>query len=239
MNNLIKENKISDLRDKNLQHLAEIGKVSCNILHDLINPITGLILYLEQNMLDKKSIESAIKPISEISNSIRNFISSVNNDLLSGSVNKQEIELSEIINTSLNLFKPKLISKNISIQFLYIKSDYLIYGNKLNLYQIILNLISNAIDSFENIDPGKKRVISINLSKNKEYYFLQVRDNGSGIKKSNLDKIFKNNFTTKDQGFGIGLYHTKNLIEQEFHSKISVKSRLNFGSFFQIKFKRK
>lgn len=107
------------------------------------------------------------------------------------------------------------------------------------LVTITGNLIDNALDSM-NMD--------MSFEKTKELVFgaftkpgellITVKDNGLGIREENLDRIFENGYSTKGSGRGVGLYHTKQLIES-LGGSISVESQVGKGACFMVILKNK
>lgn len=96
------------------------------------------------------------------------------------------------------------------------------------------NLIKNSIDSLKNVSGGKIRVETKN---EKERFLIRIKDNGHGIDRKNLDKIFNIGFTTKKFGWGIGLPLTKKIIEEFHNGKLILESTaLNTGTSFLIIF---
>ena len=102
------------------------------------------------------------------------------------------------------------------------------------MIQLMLNLVQNALQANEiNFKSGKERRIRIEMKPNGSHYNILIRDNGPGIKKENLPKIFDPFFSTKDVGTGMGLglsiCHT---IVKSHEGTISVKSETdNFTEF--------
>ncbi len=95
---------------------------------------------------------------------------------------------------------------------------------------VIENLLKNALDAME----GNGNII-INLEENKSQILIDIIDNGKGISKKNVSKVFKPGFTTKKRGWGLGLTLTKRIIEQYHKGKIFVKhSELGKGTTFRI-----
>lgn len=83
-------------------------------------------------------------------------------------------------------------------------------ADKEQLNQILNNLIKNGIQSMTEQESGK---INVRISEKENDYVVEVRDNGSGIREDEYDKIFSPNFTTKTGGMGLGLALVKNMIE--------------------------
>jgi len=100
---------------------------------------------------------------------------------------------------------------------------------------VLGNLIENAMDSLNTAAATDKKIfVSIKSGNGIE---INVSDNGSGISKTNLKKIFKDGFSTKNNSRGTGLFVVKNLVET-YNGKISVISEQNGETKFTVKFKK-
>ena len=101
-----------------------------------------------------------------------------------------------------------------------------------------MNLLSNAIDSFETIGNTRERCITIGASRNQATAILSVSDNGSGIAPEYTDKIFEPFFTTKEskKSIGIGLTTVKRIVGEELKGTITLDTTLGKGTTFQISF---
>lgn len=144
---------------------------------------------------------------------------------------------------------PHLEEKNIVVQVQYMIDyikrraghhvEFVLHSNLENIIAkispplfdwVIENLLKNALDAME----GKGNII-INIEKNRSQIFIDVIDNGKGISKKNVSKVFKPGFTTKKRGWGLGLTLTKRIIEQYHKGKIFVKqSEQGKGTTFRI-----
>lgn len=231
-----------------LYRLAELGRLSSGIFHDLVNPLTAVSLNLEQikNEKDYKILAAksylqqallATRKMAELIASIKKQIRQDNqteNFLLN-----QEIEqIMQILAYKARQAKVILILK--TTKEIYYRGETIKFG------QIIINLLANAIEACtENSEKNKeknlkeiKSEVEIYLKKNKENIIIEVKDNGIGIAPENINKIFEPFFSTKKAegyGLGLGLSSTKNIIEQCFSGQIEVKSELNVGTIFIVK----
>ena len=165
---------------------------------------------------DKKSkmlISEANKQIEYMSNTIDGF-----RDFYNPSKAKEEFSIKEASQNALQIVSHSLKASNIEVIENFEEESF-VYGNRNEFEQVILNLINNAKDAFlerEIISP----IIEITLQ-NK---VLSIRDNGGGISKDNIRKIFNPYFSTKKDSDGIGLYISKMIIEQELGGVLKVQS---------------
>jgi signal transduction histidine kinase len=141
----------------------------------------------------------------------------------------------DIVKSVLNIVNDSIQSRNIEIRTkLECNEDFLTYPNELK--QVILNFIKNAEDILIQ-NHIKEPFICIKSFKDGEYLVIEVSDNGGGVPKEILNKIFEPYFTTKDKnGTGLGLYMSKTIIEEHFGGKLSVYND-DFGAVFKISLK--
>jgi len=134
------------------------------------------------------------------------------------------------------LLKDELIKNNIEIQE-RVQDDIIVHGYENEFKHLILNLINNAKDAF-NDNNIKKRVIAIGYNETDEHIFLQIVDNAGGIPESIIHNIFNPNVTTKQDkdGTGIGLYMSSQ-IAQKHHGKLTVQNTKD-GARFTLTLKK-
>lgn len=232
--------KIKKEKMEQLQILAGIGRLSGGIFHDIVNPLTVVNLNLEQIKDDSSSSvhinKAHVQQAISAADRIKDLIDTTNNCL--GQKNKKSYfspyhEIKQIQ----RIMEAKARSYNIELETI-LDSERNLCGSKPKFGQIIMNLISNAIDASANIKNASKiKVVIKNDFKNKKL-IVSVSDQGEGISKENITKIFRPFFSTKkqnDKNVGLGLSVVKEIVEQDFKGKIEVFSEKNKGSTFVVK----
>jgi len=214
----LKEIQIEKMSD--LYRFAEFGRLSSGIFHDLMNPLSALALNLDQaqknNPTKSHSLESAIRA----SRKMEDFIVALRNQIRRQS-NERYFSLNEEIIQIIKILNHKIIKNNLHLKFSPV-AEIKSYGDPVKFSQIAINLISNAIDAYEN-KKSKHRIINVSLHYQADYIYLTVADQAGGIDPDNLPKIFEPFFSTKQGpqgGLGIGLSSTKNIIEKDFAGSI-------------------
>lgn len=110
------------------------------------------------------------------------------------------------------------------------EDDIVVALNQSLFEWVIENLCKNAVDAME----GKGR-IDVTLSQNATKAIVEVADTGKGIRKKDIDNVFRPGFTTKKRGWGLGLSLAKRIVEEYHHGKIFVKSsEVGVGTTFRI-----
>ncbi len=215
---------------------AEFGKLSSGLFHDLVNPLTALMLNINKVKIDSESdpsfnlIKMDINQAIKASEKMKDYIISVRKQI--NFQNQKELfSLNKEVEEAITILDYKARINQTSIIFIA-DENIKIQGDPVKFNQIITNLISNAIDSYSN--QSDKEII-VKLNKINQEIKLEVTDNGSGISENIIDKIFEPFFSTKNgESLGLGLSFIKKIIEENFSGKIFVISQINYGTTFTV-----
>ncbi|NCN99699.1 GHKL domain-containing protein [Candidatus Falkowbacteria bacterium] len=226
-----------------LYRLAEFGRLSSGIFHDLINPLTAVSLNLEQiksdantKIIDTKSyLSQALSATHKMEGLIGCIKKQIQrkNSYTSFNVNKEIEQIIEIL-----AYKSRQAQSKIN--FISNNNVYL-YGDAIKFGQIIMNLIANSIEAGEEEKNNKEKKVLIKLEQTEKQIIITVTDEGNGIAPEDLTKIFSPFFSTKStagRGLGLGLSSTKNIVEKDFGGIITVSSELKQGSQFTVSLPR-
>jgi signal transduction histidine kinase len=140
-----------------------------------------------------------------------------------------EERLHELILRSIEFVEGSIRKKDIQLLTELEEISYTLYANE--FLQVMINLIKNAVDALS--VHGK---LYIRLYRQKDRIVIEVEDNGKGIDRQKIDKIFDPYFTTKEDSMGLGLYMSKIIIEKHMRGEISVRNMRQGGVRFTIYF---
>lgn len=172
-----------------------------------------------------------LQTIQERNNGLMNFVKLYKKLLKVPIPVIHNLNIKELIQNLEQLFKDDFSNKGINITFTISNDAEQIYADETLLSQVLINLIKNAIEALEN-KVDKLIVVNIYL-KNKTYY-IEVIDNGKGMSEEVKSQIFIPFFTTKEEGDGIGLSLSRQIILAH-KGNLIVDSEPNKGSKFTIK----
>jgi len=220
--------------------LAEIGEIISSIAHQWKEPLIE-ISTLVQSYIDtsKKTKEEDEKYIDEVMFQIYYMTETINNfqDFIKPSSKKTnfniKIAIVKMINIVEHNMKYNYIDINININ---IKDEkkLIILGYHNELMQSLLNIVNNAKDSIlkkKMLSEKFKGEINIDIFSTQYYVQIEINDNGGGIEKKDIKRIFDPYYTTKRKGHGIGLYMTKVIIEDKMQGQITVSNKENGANF--------
>lgn len=235
------EDEIARLTE--LYHFADFGRLSAGLFHDLATPLNVVLINLEQlkekceNLDDEKifELESAIDRAFNGTERMMRFL-----ELARSQVQRKKILSMFSVNDEI-LQAIKMISETsdneLEINFSS-NEEVNIFGNSTQLFQVILNLLSNSKDSYLKNSELKKILVSLNTSS--KGCQIIVQDWGSGIKIEDQSKVFQPFFTTKlaKNGSGIGLFISRDVVQKQFKGKLSFISNES-GTLFTIDLPRR
>ena len=220
--------------------MASMGEMIEQIAHQWRQPLNniGLInqdLYFK-NLLGTLTDENFDKLRLQIDKNLE-YMSNTIDDFRTyyrGDKKQETYLLNNSIDTILNIIEATLKHYKIKI-FLDTKKSVKVHNIKNELFQVFLNILNNAKDVLI-LQKIENKKISIELKSDNKYAYINISDNGGGIPKRIISKIFDLHFTTKkfQNGTGIGLYMSKNIIEKSMSGELSVKNTRE-GACFTIK----
>jgi signal transduction histidine kinase len=216
---------------------AIMGEMLSNIAHQWRQPlnIVGLMVQnIQQHQKAKILTETYVNDNVRSAMDVLLFMSKTIDDFRNffrPDKEKKDFSIKEAVEQTLGIVGASLSENFINLQ-ITVEEDVRLSGYPNEYKQVLLNLMSNAKDALL----GRKvqsPFIKIRIFKNKSHSVLTVTDNGGGIDKKILHKIFDPYFTSKESGTGIGLYMSKVIVEKNMEGKLSVKN-VDRGAEFKV-----
>ncbi|WP_242844621.1 ATP-binding response regulator [Clostridium novyi] len=236
------QRKFFNLRNKFIENekLKNMGEMAAGIAHDINNiltPIIGSVELLKDKYNEDKVISKQLKVIEMCTYDVTNIISKLKKLTVSCSSNDMIdiFNVNEVILDAIALTKNKWLNGSIldgvKINiFTNLDSNERIQGNITEIREVIINIISNAVDAIEK--DGQIRISTVDKD---DYVVIEIEDNGVGINEGIENRIFQPFFTTKGKkGSGLGLSIAYKII-QSIGGNIRCKSAKNKGTKFIIK----
>jgi len=234
------ENRIYDLNRlneelvelKSNEKFAATGRMARAIAHEVRNPLTNIVLASEQlkeYVQDNEESALFLSMIKRNGERINKLIS----DLLQATklidLKVEKWCINTLLDEALVMAEDRIKLQDLIVQKHYLPNgcNIMVDGNKVRI--ALLNVIVNAIEA---MTPGKG-VLTLITKKEKEKCVIEIIDNGVGIDNDSLTKLYEPYFTNKENGNGLGLTNTKNIVLNHKGS-IDVKSSLGHGTTFTI-----
>lgn len=219
---------------------AQMGEMLSMIAHQWRQPLTIMSALMSRQkiniMLERSSIDDILKSFDDVEIQIQHLSQTITDfkDFFKPDKQMVKTKNSTIIKKSLELVEHTLMNKNIQIQIEHTNDkEYTTYENE--LIQVVLNLIKNAQDAFEERSIHNP-TIKITTDQYNGYNLIQVDDNAGGIAVEIIDTLFEPYISTKkENGTGLGLYMSKTIIEEHCHGTITVQNT-DTGVSFKLRF---
>ena len=186
------------------EKMASLGQLAAGVAHEVNNPLTGILLYASMALekIDHKDpLKEYLQYVVEDVNRCKGIVKNLLAYSRRSTTTKEIIQVNELINQSLNLIRDQKLFGNIVISKEMSEELILIYGDRNQLAQVIINLVMNASAAMKG--QGSLTFRTHRDKPNRKAYF-EVSDTGCGIPEENLPKIFDPFFTTKEPGKGHG-----------------------------------
>ncbi|MHA4810807.1 two-component system sensor histidine kinase NtrB [Flavitalea flava] len=213
---------------------AKSGAFTSSLAHEVRNPLSNINLAAE--MLKSSVLDADQQIYLDIITRASTRINDLVTDLLTvgqsaGITGITSTSIHQLLDEVLFMTKDRILLKNILISKNYSFRDCKIQGDKEKIKMALTNIIINAIDA---MTAGKGRLQLITRSINGKC-ILEIKDNGIGIQKENLKKIFQPYFTNKPGGMGLGLSTTLEILKSN-QITVDVLSEEGTGTRFMLSF---
>lgn len=211
--------------------MATMGEMLGSIAHQWKQPISIIsmsngLLRINTEVKDFSTKEELNDAIDAIDNSVKNLSQTIDDfrNFFNPNKEKSLYKIADAFEETFKLTTSQYKSNNIEI----IKniSDVELFGSQNELQQTLINILKNAKEELIKKDSSEKRLIFIDVSKDKKNAIIKIKDNANGIPLDIIENVFKSYFTTKGKegGSGIGLYMSKQIIEGNMKGQISVSN---------------
>ena len=221
---------------------AGMGALVASLAHELTQPLTviqintdmiGLVLSEHDAKLNQDTnIDKAMTGLRKANHRAVTIISTLRDMFGNGRKSISIFDFNVLINDVLLLCQSTLQNHSIALQVNLHPQPLRVTGDKSQMQQVILNLITNASEAFPASFQGAKR-ISVQTQMERSHMVLTVADNGMGIEPEIEAMVFELLRTNKDTGMGIGLWLSKAIIESH-QGKITFTTALNRGTTFRV-----
>jgi signal transduction histidine kinase len=216
-----------------LQRLAEFGRLSAGLLHDVANPLTVASLNLKE--LGSKSQDMLVRQALKSMLYIERFLDSARKQLKAQSSVGSFVVAPEIRQV-ITILKHRAREVSVDLE-LKPSPRFKLMGDPVKFSQIMANLILNGIEAYDTSTDATKRKVSVNVQQDGKWTIITVTDHGRGLSKSQVGRIFDTFYSTHDtngSNMGIGLATVKRLAENDFRGRVKVTSTPRGGTRFTV-----
>ena len=242
----ITEHKMAELRAvedraalRHMTRVSMLGQLSASIAHQLNQPLAAILGNAEaaRKMLSRDGVDLAelreiCDDIVTEDNRAAEVIRRLGALYKRGDMKMEPLELNELIDETLELLRAELLTRNIVPRSEPAPGVLMVDGGRVQLQQVLLNLILNAADAMNGID-AEARIVTIRSEADGTDVRLAVVDNGAGIAPEDLKHVFDAFWSTKPGGMGIGLAICQSIVAAH-HGRITAANNADGGATFCV-----
>jgi signal transduction histidine kinase len=223
-----------------VNRFSTAGELTASIAHEINQPLGAILAnaetadaILNSSSPDITELKYIVKDILQDDRRATEVIRRMRSLLKKAPFETKKIDLNDLVRETVDFLSALAIARRCELVSVITPGALPILGDRIQLQQVILNLVVNGIDAMKDT-PTEMRVISIRTSRVEEFAELSVSDRGSGIPEDKLKDVFEPFYTSKAGGMGMGLSIALTIIEAH-HGLIWAKNRDHGGASFRIK----
>jgi C4-dicarboxylate-specific signal transduction histidine kinase len=203
-----------------VNRVATVGQLAASISHEVTQPIGALVTNAQAAMRmlnahspDLKQVRDALDDIIKDGRRVGEIIQRIRALVKKAPAQTDLLDINEIITETIALTRGEILRNGISLETQLAKRLPLVRGDRIQLQQVIMNLLMNAVEAMSTVDK-EIRELQIATSKDQEdYVSITVSDSGPMLKPESLNRFFEPFYSTKPTGMGMGLSICRSIIE--------------------------
>ncbi|WP_267478575.1 sensor histidine kinase [Paraburkholderia saeva] len=211
-----------DRNRKELAHLARVsslGELAGSLAHELTQPLTAILFnaqaaqkFLESETADRAELRDALEDIVTDNRRASEVIQKIRTLVRNGDIELQPLDVGDVVRDAALLVHSDAIARGVRTRFDISGNLAMVCGDRVQLQQVVLNLLLNAFDALKESAPADRVVETTVREEPAGGVRITVKDQGLGLTVDRMDKIFRPFFTTKPQGLGLGLSISRTII---------------------------
>ncbi len=200
--------------------VATIGHLSASIAHEVNQPIgatlnnaSAALHWLSKEPADLEKTKQALNRIFANGNRASEVIGRMRALFKKAPLRKEDVDINGAILEVIALTRSEVVKNGISVQSHLVEGLPLIQGDRVQLQQVIMNLIINAVEALSSVCEASRELVITTSKGEPDGVLVVVRDSGPGLSSAALERIFEAFYTTKPGGLGMGLSICRSIIE--------------------------
>ena len=226
-----------------VMRVTTMGELAASIAHEVNQPIAGVVLNgnaclrwlakLQDDSVNLAEAREALQRIIRDGSRAGEVIARIRALFKKTEMAKEPLEVDEVIREVIVLTRSEMDKRGVALQLDFAPDLPRALGDRVQLQQVLINLILNGIESMSTVE-GRLRKLIIGTRRYEETeVLLTVRDCGIGIDPANIDQLFAAFHTTKPRGLGMGLSISRSIVESH-HGRLWATANGGFGATFQF-----
>jgi PAS domain S-box-containing protein len=200
--------------------VATMGELSASITHEINQPVAAAVnnasaalCWLGKEPPDLEQARQALNRIFANGNRASEVIGRIRALIKKAPPRKDDLEINKVVLEVIALARGEVVKNGVSVQTQLAEGLSLIHGDRVQLQQVILNLIMNAVQAMNGVSEGSRELLIGTGKDASSGVLVAVQDSGSGLDPENSERLFDPFYTTKPSGMGLGLSICRSIVE--------------------------
>jgi C4-dicarboxylate-specific signal transduction histidine kinase len=203
-----------------VSRVTTLGQLTASIAHEITQPIgsahnnaRAALNFLDRQPPDPGEVRDALNCVVGDADRARDIIDRIRDHIKKAPPRKHRFDLNETINEVIALARSAITENGISVQTRLAERLFQVHGDRVQLQQVIVNLILNAVEAMGSVEAGPRELLISTERNETNGIVVAIRDSGPGIDPKHLDRVFEPFYTTKSSGVGMGLSICRSIID--------------------------
>ena len=203
-----------------VNRVMTMGELTASIAHEVSQPLAAIIAsgdsctaWLANEPPNLERARAAVSRVNQAAYQASEAVQRIRALFKKATASTASVDLNSVIEDTISLLRYEMHRHNISLRIELDSEAPSIPADRVQLQQVILNLVMNAIESTASIENEPRQLLIQSEVSNPDEIRVSVKDTGPGIDRVHLDRLFAPFFTTKPQGIGMGLPISRSIIE--------------------------
>jgi PAS domain S-box-containing protein len=204
--------------------VTALGELAASVAHEVNQPLTAIInnanacLALLPSGTDE--LDEVCKALSEIADDAERasaVLARIRGLIKKSPLEKARLHLHDVVSAVLVLVRPEAAARRVTVQAQIPEDLPLIFGDRVQLQQVLLNLVMNGMDAMNSVEEHKRLLLISGYHDEYDGWpaaTISVKDFGIGLKAGEMERLFDAFYTTKPQGMGMGLAISRSIVEE-------------------------
>jgi PAS domain S-box-containing protein len=200
--------------------VATMGRLTASIAHEVNQPIAATVTnaqaalrFLDAPSVDMSEVRQIFNDIVKDGNRAGEVISRIRGHIKKAPPRRERLEINAAIGEVIELIHGEAVKNSVSVRTELADGLPLIQGDRVQLQQVLLNLMVNAIEAMNDLGEGERELLIGSATIESGSVHVVVRDTGPGLAPAVFDRVFQSFYTTKPSGLGLGLSICRSIVE--------------------------
>src|SRR6266702_4621081 len=203
-----------------MNRVSMMGELAASLSHEITQPIAAArnyaraaLNFLDQQPPDLGEVKKQLGSVVSAKDRSGEIIDRIREHIKKAPPRKTHFDLNHAINEVIVLARTAISRNGVSVQTLLSEGLAAVQGDRVQLQQVVLNLILNAVEAMGSVEAGPRELLISTEQNQTNGALVAVRDSGPGLGPENLERVFEAFYTTKTSGMGMGLSICRSIID--------------------------